>query len=164
MQTALSSENAGLILKIGLFIILALLGVMLFPPLLISMGGYLIAASLGTFAAAAIANTAVLRIFERARLADIGLNWHEGASRNLLIGIATGVTGVLVVLMPPLLFGAASMERTPDQPGSLSSAVFVTVVLLFGAVGEEMLFRGYGFQLLFANIGRFGTILPASVL
>ena len=137
---------------------------MLFPPLLNSLAGYLIAAALGTFAAAAFANTFVVRIFERAQLADIGLNWHTGANRNLWIGIAAGIGAALAVLLPPLLVGAARMERTPDQPGSISAAIFVTLVLLFGAVGEEMLFRGYGFQLMFANVGRFGTILPTSML
>jgi uncharacterized protein len=37
-------------------------------------------------------------------------------------------------------------------------------VLLFGAAGEEMLFRGYAFQLLVRSIGPFATILPVSVL
>ena len=36
--------------------------------------------------------------------------------------------------------------------------------MLFGAVGEEMLFRGYGFQVLVARLGPFATILPAGAL
>jgi hypothetical protein len=35
---------------------------------------------------------------------------------------------------------------------------------MFGAVGEEMLFRGYGFQTLIAHMGPFATILPLGVL
>jgi hypothetical protein len=36
--------------------------------------------------------------------------------------------------------------------------------LLFGAVGEEMLFRGYAFQVLVHAIGPFATILPMGVV
>jgi membrane protease YdiL (CAAX protease family) len=35
---------------------------------------------------------------------------------------------------------------------------------MFGAVGEELLFRGYGFQKLLAHLGPFATILPVGVL
>jgi 2-hydroxychromene-2-carboxylate isomerase len=42
--------------------------------------------------------------------------------------------------------------------------VFVTVILIFGAAGEEILFRGYGFQVLLRSIGPFATILPVGVL
>jgi membrane protease YdiL (CAAX protease family) len=37
-------------------------------------------------------------------------------------------------------------------------------MILFGAFGEEMMFRGYGFQVLMAALGPFATILPVSVL
>jgi membrane protease YdiL (CAAX protease family) len=42
--------------------------------------------------------------------------------------------------------------------------LFVLVLLLFGAVGEEMLFHGYGFQVLLGSMGTWATILPTSVL
>ena len=37
-------------------------------------------------------------------------------------------------------------------------------MLIFGAAGEEMLFRGYGFQILLQRFGPFTTILPVGVL
>ncbi len=40
----------------------------------------------------------------------------------------------------------------------------MTIILLFGSVGEEMLFRGYAFQVLVKAIGPFATILPMAVL
>jgi membrane protease YdiL (CAAX protease family) len=49
-------------------------------------------------------------------------------------------------------------------PVSWSSLTFVTILLLFGAVGEELMFRGYGFQLLATKIGKFATLLPTAVL
>ena len=38
------------------------------------------------------------------------------------------------------------------------------VMLTFGAAGEEVLFRGYGFQVLLRTIGPYATILPVGVL
>jgi membrane protease YdiL (CAAX protease family) len=46
----------------------------------------------------------------------------------------------------------------------MGSAMFLTVVLLFGAIGEEMLFRGYGFQVLCGLVGPFATVLPTAIL
>ena len=51
-----------------------------------------------------------------------------------------------------------------DQPANLRSLLFVSAMLAFGAVGEELLFRGYGFQLLLRHAGPFATILPVAVL
>lgn len=164
IEANIAPEKLGLFLRMGLFILLAVLGLNIFPWVLVPTAGYLIGASLGVFAAAAVANTIVIRIFERASLADIGLNWHDGAGRNLLIGLAAGIAAALLILVPPLLIGVAVLEPAPDQPASAASALFVTVVLVFGAVGEEMLFRGYGFQLMLSHVGRFGTILPTSLI
>ncbi len=164
MQATFPSESFGVALRIGLFVLFALLGVHFLTPLMVPLGGYLIGAALGVFASAAIANTAMIRIFERGRLADIGMNWHDGARRNLLIGLGTGVAAALTVTIPPLVVGAAYLEPIPGQPGSWASAIFLTVVLIFGAVGEEMLFRGYGFQTLMAHSGRFGAIFPVGLI
>jgi hypothetical protein len=38
------------------------------------------------------------------------------------------------------------------------------VAIFFGALGEELLFRGYAFQLLIRSLGPFATILPTSAL
>jgi membrane protease YdiL (CAAX protease family) len=37
-------------------------------------------------------------------------------------------------------------------------------LLVFGAIGEEMLFHGYAFQVLMGALGPFATILPVSIL
>ena len=42
--------------------------------------------------------------------------------------------------------------------------MFLTGLLIFGAFGEEMLFRGYGFQTLVKGSGPFAALLPTSVL
>lgn len=164
MEATIPAEKLGLILKVGFFVLLAVLGVAFIAPLAYAMGGYLIGAALGTFAAAAIANAVTIRVFERGNLADIGLNWRPGWFRNLLLGISGGLVAALTVVGGPILCGAAVLEKTPDQPGSFASLLFVTVCLIFGAVGEEMLFRGYAFQVLLGSLGTYATILPTSIL
>jgi membrane protease YdiL (CAAX protease family) len=163
MELTLPRDKLGLVLKVGLYVFLAVAGLYFFP-LVLQIGGHMIAAALGVFAAAAVANAVTLRIFERGRLADIGLNWHPGAGRNLGLGVFGGIGAACVVLVGPLMTGAAQLEKSPNQPANFGSFVFVTLILLFGAVGEEMLFRGYGFQVLLGGLGRFATILPVSVL
>ena len=68
------------------------------------------------------------------------------------------------MLAPPLVVGAARMEATPAEPGSWSGVLYLAIVLAIGAAGEELLFRGYGFQVLLGAIGPFATILPIGVV
>lgn len=152
--------KTGLALRAGVFAFLEIAGLWLFANLLYPIGGYVIAAALGTFAAAAIANAVAMRIYERGLLADIGLGWNRASSRHIVIGVMGGIGGALLVILPPLLTRQAHFAHDPSMASGIGPVLFVTVVLLFGAVGEEMLFRGYGFQLLMGYFGPFATILP----
>lgn len=155
-----------MLLRVGIFALIAILGNYLIFPIIIAFFGVpiLVVATLGTFAAAAVANSIVLRIYERGQLADIGLEWTSASRRNLAVGILGGIGAALVVLAGPLLVRVADLEPVPNEHFRWPSALFVSIVLLFGAVGEEMLFRGYMFQVLVKAIGPFATILPMSVL
>lgn len=154
-------------LRVGVFALIAILGYFIFPivfSFLTPPNMLLIIAALSTFAAAAVANAIVLRIYERGQLVDIGLGWTSASRRNLALGILGGIGAGLVVLVGPMIFGAADLERVPDEHFQWPSLLFVSIILLFGAVGEEMLFRGYAFQILVKAIGPFATILPMAVL
>ncbi len=105
-----------------------------------------------------------LRIYEAGRLPDIGLHWNPDSARNLLYGLAGGVGAALLVLGGPLLTGDAQWKAADDSVAGVGSFIFVSLVLLFGAIGEEMLFRGYGFQVLVPAFGPAATLLPMSVL
>ena len=153
-----------MLLRVGVFALIAILGYYIFPWAISFVGSPFVIAALSTFAAAGVANAIVLRIYERGQLADIGLGWTAASRRNLSLGILGGIGGGIVVLGGPILFRAADLEPVPGQHAQWPSLVFVSIVLLFGAVGEEMLFRGYGFQVLVKAIGPFATILPMSVL
>lgn len=162
-EWSIPAEKLGLVLKIGFFVFLAIVALMVAGQLLF-FSGILIGAALSTFAAGILANAVSVRVFERRHLPAVGFNWHSGSLRNLGIGTAAGIVAALVVLVPPLLVGAAQLEKTPESPGSLAAVAFVTFILVFGAVGEELLFRGYAFQVLLGAIGRYATIIPSSFL
>ena len=163
MEATIPGDKLGLILKIGLYAFLAYMGMIVFYSLL-APTGLLIAGAIGTFLAAAVANAITVRIFERARLSMVGLGWDERSRRNIVFGVCAGILAAAIYVGPALLFRMASVEPDPEYPGNLSSLVFVTCVLVFGAFGEELLFRGYAFQTLVRATGPFAALLPISVL
>ena len=79
-----SKEALGILLRVGVYALLAIVGLILFPAVLYPIGGYFTAAVFGVFAAASVANAMALRIFDRLRLPAIGLNWTAGSGRNLV--------------------------------------------------------------------------------
>ncbi len=151
------------LIHVGVFVVIAFLGILIIPTLLIPFGVF-IAAAMGTFAAAAVANAITLRIFERGRLSDVGLGWTGASRRNLAIGLLGGILAGVVVLLGPVAVRVADLEPIPKEQTHWASVLFISVVLLFGAIGEEMLLRGYAFQLLVRAAGPFATILPTSVI
>jgi len=163
--TAPPRARYGFLLRIGIFVVIILISLIVSSTLIRFLTGDkgLVNAALANFAAAAIATTVALRIYERARIEDIGLGWNSASQRNLALGLLGGVIGGLLVTLPAVLFHAASF--VPAQtPGNWRSVVFVAVILLFGAMGEEIMFRGYAFQVLLTETGIFATILPVSLI
>lgn len=153
----------GLALRVGIFALVGILTLQLVSWLL-GVTGLLVQAAMAVFASAAVANALALRIYERAGFHRIGLGWKASSTRNLLVGLAGGVGSALAVTVLPVALGMARITTDPEGKFSPASLLFVSVVLLFGAVGEEMLFHGYAFQLLMARVGAFTTLLPVSVL
>lgn len=158
------SDLLGLILRVGLFVLIGWLGLIFFGVLLFWLTGKLIAATMSTFAAACLANAITVRIYERGQLSALGLGWKPASSREFLLGLGSGAAAATVVMLLPVVGGVASFEKVPGSDHILASLAFVSVVLLFGAFGEEMLFHGYAFQLLIRRLGAFATILPAAVI
>jgi membrane protease YdiL (CAAX protease family) len=156
----------GLILRVGLFILIGYLSFNVFGIALLWLtnGSLLITATMAAFAAAALANAITVRIYERGQLSALGLGWTKASSREFLLGMGSGAGAACLVLLLPVAAGMASFEKVPGSEHIVASLAFVSIVLLFGAFGEEMLFHGYAFQLLIRRIGGFATILPAAVI
>jgi membrane protease YdiL (CAAX protease family) len=148
---------------LAVYIVLFILSTTLFGWVLIETG-YLVGITATHLLAAAFTNWLVLRIYEDRRLADLGLWWERASSENLAIGLIGGAGAAALVLLPPLAAGAARIVRTPDDQPGFGTLVFVLVLLAAGAVGEELVFRGYGFQVLLAALGPYLTIVPVGIV
>lgn len=147
----------------GVFLFLGIVSQIMFFWFL-SPFGLLVTAAVGTFAAAGFTTALTLRMFERSSLSSIGLNWHATAGRNLGLGFLIGLGAALLVTILPFLLRVAEFVPTTGAPFNPASLAFVSILLVFGAIGEEILFRGYGFQILAGTFGRYQTLLPVSVL
>jgi membrane protease YdiL (CAAX protease family) len=158
-------DRQGLILRVGLYLVLASLGLVLFPPLIQPLAGIVVTSTLSTFASAAVANAVVVRIYERGRLSDVGLGGRPGSGREFFVGAAAGIAAVACVVLIPVALRIARYQRSAvgvDHPWA--AFAFTGLAILFGAIGEELLFRGYAFQLLIRSLGPFATILPTSII
>ena len=153
-------------MRAGLFLLFAWLGLLIFSVSLNATIGYLSAAALGIFLSAVAANTLVVRIFERGRLEDVGLGWSPAWSRHLLLGIAGGIGAGILVVGVPLALHWAVLEPATDPAFSAGTGkfIFVSVLLLFGAVGEELFLRGYAFQLSVALFGWWPVTIAFGIL
>lgn len=126
--------------------------------------GPLIASGLGIFAGGAVATVFALRIYERGGLADIGLTGHSWAARHMFTGTGLGAAAAVFAAGFPVLIGKAHFVPNPEFPFSPGGIVLVAVILLFAALGEELVFRGYPFQLLAGRFGTYQFLLPSAVL
>jgi membrane protease YdiL (CAAX protease family) len=133
-------------------------------PLLLWLGGYLAGITASLLLAAIFVNWLALRIFESRPLADAGLWWNRSSADNLALGLGGGIGAACIVLGLPLLAGAAHLEATPGEAFALDKLLFIAVLLAAGASGEELFFRGYGFQVLLAAAGPWATVLPVGIV
>lgn len=156
--------GGGIILRLLFFAGLEFFGLQIFANVLVGTTGYLIAAAIGTFLAAAVANAIVVRIWERGRMENIGLGWTRASLKHLGMGVGGGIASAAFVMGVPLALGLARVVPSLEDRPTPGRFLLVSVVLFFGAAGEELLFRGYGFQLLMNRFGPWTTILPFGVL
>lgn len=157
------AKASSLYLRVGIFAFAGILTLQI-TSWLLAWAGLLVQAVLAVFFAAVVANGIALRVFERGGLSWIGLAWRASSSRNLWLGVAGGVGSALFVTVLPVLVGLGSYVASPERPLNWGSIAFVSIALLFGAIGEELLFHGYAFQLMMSKFGAFATMLPVGVL
>jgi uncharacterized protein len=159
-----TDTRLGMVIRVAFFIATVVIGLWLFEFLLYTMFGVLVAGSIGLCASALLANLLTMRIFDRRPLADIGLQLGSAAGRNFVIGVLFGGGAAALMLLAPLLAGTGHLVPKQNSAFTWGSLVFYLAMLWVAAAGEEMIFRGYGFQLLIQKIGPFATILPVSVV
>ena len=104
------------------------------------------------------ANLVVTRKFGSGRPADFGLGWTAASARQLSLGLLLGIGALSTIVIAAMAAGWAHWE--PSEPGNIP---WIVAALLAGAAGEELLFRGYGFQFL-ARSWPTGTIAASGAL
>ena len=160
------AENQGrlrIALQVAVYVALYFAVFFVFAPLLTWLGDPLAGFTASGLLAAGFANWLALRIYAGRGLADLGLHRSRASAHNLAIGLMGGIGSAALALAPPLALGAAHFARASvDRP--TAAAAFVAAMIAVGSAGEEMFFRGYGFQLLLANCGPFATIAPVGVV
>ncbi len=150
-------------LHVFVYIVLYYLTAWVFGPLFAWLGGNIAGVVATGLVAAVFANWLALRIYENRSLVELGLWWNRASGDNLAIGLIGGIGSALLVLVPPLTVRAAHFTST-SEPSTVGTVIFVSILLAAGAMGEELLFRGYGFQLLVASVGPYATVLPVGVV
>jgi uncharacterized protein len=160
-MTTTRTGIARLALAVGVYVVLYVVS-QVFLIAVLGVTGQLAGPILTVFLGAGFANWLALRIYEDRPLIDAGLWANRASAENLGFGLLGGIGAACLVLVPPLLAGAARLHSVPaPETGTLA---FVALLLAVGAAGEELLFRGYGFQVLLARFGPYATILPVGVI
>jgi membrane protease YdiL (CAAX protease family) len=158
------ADSVQLTLRVIVYVSLYFVTAFVLGPLLYWLGGYIVSITATGLLAASAANGLCLRIYVRRGIAAIGLQGDKAALVNLGWGCLGGMGAAALVLGGPLLVRTARLTPDPSSPASLASFFFVSIMLLFGSAGEELLFRGFGFQILLRALGGWSTVVPVGVI
>jgi membrane protease YdiL (CAAX protease family) len=157
-------DPAGLAIRVALYVVILWLTREILGLIMVWLGGYFAGGLAGSLAVSLVANLLVLRIFTNFSLVDLGMWWNRKSMENMAMGILGGAGAASLVLAPPLIARAARISGTPQDQPSFTVMVFVIALLALGAMGEELMMRGYGFQILLARTGTWATIVPVGVV
>ncbi len=157
-------DQLRLAVRVLVFVMLAVLGRIVFPTLLLPFGNLLVVAALSSFAAGVVANEVLVRGWGAGKIDEFGLGWTGNSLRDLITGVALGAGGAAGIVGMGVVLRLAVFEKIKNPIGSSTGLPILTLVLLFGAAGEELLFHGYGFQQLVSGVGEFATVLPVGIL
>jgi len=127
-------------------------------------GGAMVSLTITPLIAALLSAAFSMAIFDAGTLGDLGLRPHPGAARNLLFGIAAAALGASLTVLPAVWLGFAHFEATPDADVSVPGALFTPLLLFFGAVGEEIAFRGFPLQYLIRAYGAPAGVFGIGIL
>ena len=101
---------------------------------------------------------------EQGRTALLGFPLAPGWSRQLAAGCLLGSILTSLAVLPIAIWGTLALNIHVNLLHTVARACSALVVLAFGALAEEMMFRGYPFQRLEEAIGPFGAVAVFSVL
>jgi len=155
--------RTGVLIRVSFFIATVIIGLRLLPPIFL-LFGVVVAGTIGLCATGLLTNLLTMRIFDRRPFLDIGLRGGRASGINFGLGVLFGGGAAALMLAAPLLAGTAHLARRQNSDFTWGGLIFYLFALLLAAFGEEMIFRGYAFQLLIRNLGPFATVLPVGVI
>jgi membrane protease YdiL (CAAX protease family) len=116
-------------------------------------------------AAALLAGWIVLARLDRRSPAALGFALSRDVPREIGLGLAVG--GALILIASVLLFATGTARFAPDAGSAAGLVGMLAWSFLFfalAAANEEILFRGYPFQLLVRLLGRWPATLVMSAV
>ncbi len=154
----------GTVIRVAFFVALVYVSVKFITSALYFVFGVLVAGTLGLGATGLLANLLTMRIFDRRPFTDIGLQTGRPSAPNFILGILSGGGAAALMLLAPLLAGTGHLVLRSNSTFAWPSLLFFLAALWLAAAGEEMIFRGYAFQLLIEKMGPYATVLPVGVI
>jgi membrane protease YdiL (CAAX protease family) len=103
------------------------------------------------------------RLVDSAPLATFGVTFHERWLRDLGVGLAVAAAMVLLAIGGALPFGRVHIEWNGSAAG-LPAIGATVLVLSLAAFNEELVFRGYPFQVFLRGIGVWPAMLLISFI
>jgi uncharacterized protein len=163
-QPPTKDTRLGTVIRVAFFIATVFVAVRLLTLALYTIFGVLVAGTVGLGATGLLANLLTMKIFDRRPFTDIGLQTGRPSTLNFVAGVLFGGGAAGLMLLAPLLAGTGHLVLRENSSFAWPSLLFFLVALWFAAAGEEMIFRGYAFQLLIEKLGPYATVLPAGVI
>jgi len=102
------------------------------------------------------------RFVDRRPLSAYGLSFHEGWSRDLVLGGVLAAAMLVLLTMANVISGGVTMTWTAANTDP-KSLVVTAIVLVMSAAQEEIIFRGYPLQSLMKAVGTWPAIIAMSV-
>jgi hypothetical protein len=124
----------------------------------------LVASAVSLGLAVLVSTAGMMRLYEMRPFYQVGLFFNHAGAVHLRVGLALGSGCSLGIVGVQWVFGWVRLERAPNPDGLWATLSFGVLVLVVGAVGEELLFRGYGFQHLICAFGPWFSVLSTSLL
>lgn len=124
----------------------------------------LVASAVSLGVAVLVSTALMMRLFEMRPFYHVGFFANRAGAVHLGVGVALGAGSSLLIVGVQWTFGWVEMERDPNPESWMATLSFGLIVLVMGAVGEELLFRGYAFQYLIRAFGPWVSILSTSLL
>lgn len=151
------------VVQVAIFTIAAALALNLTAFLLAVIPNILLISALAMFLGSLAATAVVMRIYYHAPVWVVGLDWTPAAARNLGIGLLVGISAGALAALLPVALGTLRWEVSGNT-FSLDALLMFLALILFGAIGEEVLFRGFPLQRLHETFGAVPAVFVTSLV